>query len=232
MARYTIAYSAYVRRVAEVGLLTGRAAALEREDAVGNTAQINALCRGGVVLLSSHVEAYVKELGEILITAFTSNAIDRQDIDRRVFYHISKTHFDSIRDAADPAKVASAMFEFLATQQDYWNGNGPFTQQIDASSFNRGFSNPSFKKIRTYFNRFGFEEYSGQLKAKLRSQYLPYTNMVNHLVEVRNKIAHGDLSATKTPREVDEMTTILRGFCQATDSVYGDWCKQKYCSIR
>ena len=61
---YTSSYSAFLARLDEVELLVRFAAQKERVDAVTMRAEINALCRGAVILLSSHVEANVKELAK------------------------------------------------------------------------------------------------------------------------------------------------------------------------
>ena len=184
------------------------------------------------MLLSSHLEAYIKELGEILVIRFSEKQIDRSKIDKRVFYHISKDRLDNLLVTSNPVNIADAVFEFLDSDYEYWSSNGPFPKYIQTERFNKGFSNPTFKKIKRYFNRFGFEEYSRNLGRKLKADYMPYVNMVDHLVDIRNKIAHGDPSATKTPQEVHDIVTIITDFCRATDSVFGLWCKENYCSIR
>lgn len=218
--------------MAEVESLRASAARLEHLDAVIYSAQINALCRGSLVLLSSHLEAYIKELGETFVTKLTARGIDRSTLDSRVFYHISKDRLDALKDTSNPKSVAKAVFDFLISDYEFWAQSGPFPRQIDIERFNKGFSNPTFTKIKSYFNRFGFEEYSKELGRNLRANYLPYTNMVNHLVDIRNKIAHGDPTATKTPQEVRAITLMIKGFCNGTDSVFAQWCKEKYCAVR
>ena len=64
MARYTKVYGEFTMRLNEVHLLRKKAGALNRGAlALRRGPEISALCRGAVVLLSSHIEAYVKELG-------------------------------------------------------------------------------------------------------------------------------------------------------------------------
>ena len=67
MSRYTPVYSSFCTRLDEVETLRQFALIREREDPIGLRREINALCRGSVVLLSSHVEAYIKELGELAV---------------------------------------------------------------------------------------------------------------------------------------------------------------------
>lgn len=232
MARYTSAYCSFVSRLDEVTVLRKSAARLERTDPVGNSKQIDALCRGGIVLLSSHLEAFIKELGELLLCRLFDNGVSRSSLDQRFFYHVSKDRVDNIRDSADPESIAKAIFDFMTADQDFWARSGALPRYVDGERFNRGFSNPKFKKIKSYFNRFGFQEYHGALQRTLTRDFAPYTNMVDHLVDTRNLIAHGDPGATKTPSEVKDMVDIVAQFCRATDHVFANWCKNKYCAIR
>ncbi len=232
MARYTSAYCSFVVRMGEVTVLRISAARLERLDPVGNSKQIDALCRGGIVLLSSHLEAFIKELGELLLSRLFDKGVNRSTLDHRFFYHVSKDRVDNIKDATDPESVARSIFDFLAADQDLWSRSGALPRYVDSERFNRGFSNPKFRKIKSYFNRFGFQAYHGELQRNLTRNFTPYTNMVDHLVDIRNLIAHGDPGATKTPAEVKDMVDIVIQFCRATDQVFATWCKGKYCGIR
>lgn len=232
MARYTSAYCSFVVRMDEVTVLRKSAARLERIAPVANSKQIDALCRGGVVLLSSHLEAFIKELGELLLRRLFDKGVNRSTLDQRFFYHVSKDRVDNIQNATDPELVAKTIFEFLAADQDLWVRSGALPRYVDSERFNGGFSSPKFKKIKSYFNRFGFQTYHGDLQRNLTRNFVPYTNMVNHLVDIRNLIAHGDPGATKTPAEVKDMVDIVIQFCRATDKVFASWCKSKYCAIR
>lgn len=232
MAKYTSAYSSFVSRLIEVDDLGKTAAAREREDAVGNRYHISALCRGSIVLLSAHLEAYVRELGEITLDAIVTKRVDRSVVALRFFYHISKPIIEEIKDTTDQDKIAGKVFSFLSTEYDYWLKNGPFSTSIPAEAFNKGFSNPAYPKICKYFNRFGCDTYHTELARYLGADFQPATNMVNHLVEMRNKIAHGDHTASKTPSELMDMISIIKRFCGATDSVFASWCTTHLCAIR
>lgn len=232
MARFTSAYSSFCSSLDEVSLLRSRALRLEVSDPVRNGNEIDALCRGSVVLLSSHLEAYIKELGELLILRLFSKCVDRNKLGPVFFYHISKEHIERIKDASDPGALAAALFEFIDADFDYWSQMGPFPVEVDAERFNRGFSNPTFKKIKKYFNRFGFQEYERSVAQSLRSDFQPYVNMVNHLVETRNAIAHGDPTARKTPKEIGDMKNMIQSFSRCTDIAFADWCREVFCAIR
>lgn len=232
MARYTTAYSSFVTRLDEVEALRRFAAEKESEDPIAMRVDISALCRGSVVLLSSHLEAYVKELGELALDSLHTHSVSREDIASRFFYHISKSALDEIKDTADPDKISEKIFEFLRVDGEFWSRSGAFIEPVPSDRFNKGFSNPAFNKIKAYLNRFGYSDYRRDLSLKLQANFQPTINMVDHLVDTRNKIAHGDPSATKTPSEIKDMVGFVKRYCAETDSVFGTWWKARFCSIR
>jgi hypothetical protein len=232
VARYTEAFIAFRSRLIEVESLCFLASAKERKAAIENRKEINALCRGAIVLLSAHLEAFIKELGEVALNALHAKNISRESLDSVLFYHVSKDLLDEILNTRDPRKIADKIFSFVASDLPFWSRTGPFPQPVPAERFNKGFSNPAFEKVRAYFKRFGYLEYKDDLARALKADYAVTENMVDHLVDIRNKIAHGDPTATKTPYEVTEMIAIIRRYGKTTDSVFSLWCKKNYCRIK
>jgi hypothetical protein len=224
MARYTSAYISFLDRMGEVEILRRAAVQKEKQDPISLRKETNALCRGAVVLLCGHLEAFVKELGEVALDSLYSQAVPRTAIDSRLYYHISKDILDEIKDTTDGEKIAAKVFAFIEKDLPFWSRSGPFPQGISVERFNKGFSNPGFDKIKTYFNRFGYQKYNSDLASLLKAEYRPTINMVDHVVDIRNKIAHGDPSATKTPLEVRDMIKLVRVYCRSTDRVFASWC--------
>lgn len=232
MARFTKAYSQFVTRLGEVELLRGFAAAKEVTDPIGLRKEINALCRGSVVLLSAHLEAYVKEVGELALQSLTVKIVPRDNVSSRLFYYASQDLLRNVQDATDPEKIADQVFAFIANDLDYWSKDGPFVRPVEPDRFNKGFASPAMPKVKQYFNRFGYSQYAYDLSNHLAANFQPTVNMVDHLVDTRNKIAHGDPAASKTPEEVRTMIKMTRTFCQSTDKVFAAWWKSSFCSIR
>ena len=150
----------------------------------------------------------------------------------RVYYHISKDRLDDIRSTLDPEKAAMKVFAFIDNDLEYWSKDGPFPGPVPADRFNQGFANPAFKKITNYFNRFGYEDYRGDLLVCLKASFQPTVTMVDHLVDTRNKIAHGNFAASKTPGEVKDMASMTQSFCRSTDAVFATWWRKSFCAIR
>lgn|GEM_PF-1649698 len=232
MGRYTSAYSNLRCGLNEVGSLRKIAAVKERSDPIGLRHEINAVCRGAIVLLSAHLESYIKELGEVVLDALHVQCVSRTHLNDALFYHISKDLLDEISETREPARIAKKVFDFVLSDLPLWSRTGPFPQPLPVERFNKGFSNPAFNKVRKYFNRFGYGDYKRDLKQRLKGDFSAAQNMVDHLVDTRNKIAHGDPNTTKTPKELADMISIIRRYGMATDAVFAAWCKKNICNIR
>ena len=232
MARYTKAYSAFTERLGEIETLCSLASLREKRDPIGLRKEINALSRSSIVLLSGRLEAYIKELGEIALDSLHAKSVPRTKIPSRLYYHISKDKLNEIRDTSDPEKIAEKVFLFIDEDLLYWSRDTAFPQEIPTYKFNRGFATPTFEKIRGYLKRFGYQEYRSDLKRLLRNKYVSTVNLVDHLVDTRNKIAHGDPQVSKTPSEITSMITTTKIFCRSTDNLFAKWWKNQFCSIR
>ena len=187
MGRYTKAYSGFASGLAEVSTLCTLAARREKEDAIKHGLEINALCRGSIILLSGRLEGYIREVTEVALDAMHEKAVPRTDLPLRLYYHISKHIINRIRDTSDPDGIGENIFKFINDELPYWSREGPFPRRIDTEKYSRGFANPKFGRIKKYFGRVGYSEYHRDLQASLKSSFTLTTNAVDHLVDTRNK---------------------------------------------
>src|SRR5208282_3133557 len=102
MARYTAAYSSLINRLSEVDLLLSLAARQERLNPIKSRHSINALCRGAIVLLSSHLEGFVKELGELILERLETRGVPRSSLAPQFFFHLSKDILYEIKNTSQP----------------------------------------------------------------------------------------------------------------------------------
>ncbi|MBU2999537.1 hypothetical protein KO491_06775 [Roseovarius nubinhibens] len=233
MPRFTLVYGDFSQRLDEVELLRKQAAIFERSrDSLRRGAEISALCRGAVVLLSSHIEAYVKELGEHTLDSIHTKEVCRSKLAPQFFYHISKGKIESIRSTSQPEKIAQHVQSFVDLEIDFWSTTDPLPAPVSSQSFNKGFSNPSFEKVNAYLGRFGYVKFRRDFFRCLGQDAQTTVNNLDQIVDTRNSIAHGEVSATKTPSEVKQMIETAKIFCRTTDKVFGLWCKQNLCTIR
>lgn len=233
MARFTSVYGDFSKRLDEVGILRRKAAELERSrESFRRGPEISALCRGAVVLLSSHIEAYVKELGEHTLDSIHSKAVCRSNLAPQFFYYVSKDTIEAIRDASQPDKIAKHMQRFVDHETLFWKDSTPLPAPVPSQAFNKGFSNPTFDKVKAYFGRFGYTDFRRDFFRVLGREAQSTANNLDQIVDTRNSIAHGDLSATKTPAEIKAMVETAKTFCRSSDEIFGNWCKDNLCSIR
>jgi RiboL-PSP-HEPN len=233
MSRYSTAYGEFVQRCDEVLILVRRAAAIERsKSAFSKGKEIDALCRGALVLLSSHVEAYIKEVGESLLDAIYVKEVCRSKLSTSFFYYTSKIAIDRVRSDNDPEKISIETFHFVEQNSSIWQRTGALPRQIDADEFNLGFANPKFEKVKKYLARFGYTSLRHDINRTLKADALVVIGNLDQIVDIRNAIAHGEASATKTPSEVKSLVKSATIFCRTVDSGFGDWCKMNVCSIR
>lgn len=233
MTRFTPVYSEFVNRLDEISLLRTKAAGLARTKlAIRHGAEISALCRGSVVLLSGHIEAYVKELGEHTLDAIYVNGVCRSKIALPFFYHISREHIQNVRSGSQPETIAGHVRTFVESDSEMWAARGGFPAPIDAQDFNGGFSNPKFDKVKAYLGRFGYRDFRQDFMRRLGRAAQPTITGLDQIVDARNSIAHGDPAATKTPAEVKDMIQLAKLFCRTVDAVFAEWCSDNLCSIR
>lgn len=233
MASYTRAYTDYLERIEEVKLLCGRAAKLERSrDSVLHGNDISALCRSSVVLLSSHIEGYVRELGEQTLDRIVERRVSGSRLAPRFYYYTSRASIEEIRSTTEPDRIAEKVFSFSQGDHKYWDDTSDFIHSIDARVFSHGFANPKFEKIKKYLNRFGYEDYRRDFFGALGPRGNIVSSAIDHIVDTRNSIAHGDRNVTKTPGEIKVMIEEAKLFCRTTDRVFGKWCARNICAIR
>ena len=200
------------------------ARAFEREDATKYAQEISALCRGAIVLLSSHIEGYTKEVGELTLAKIYEKSVCRSKISNIVSYHASRDIISEIKDTSDAEKLALKIVNLVERDLSIWEQIGPHPEPISEDRFNKSFSSPSFQKIASYINRFGYSEFKRDLNTKMQGDYLPAKNLIDHIVDVRNKIAHGDPMMSKTPTDLLETIPMVKKFCRSTDELFAAWC--------
>jgi hypothetical protein len=233
MPRYTSAYADFTKRLEEIETLLRLARdAANMPPLPSNIAQINTLCRSGVVLLSSHMEGYIEALSETALSHIVSRKILKSQFAPEFRYYLSKDLLTVIRDNTDPVRIVAKIDELLQRDSHIWGPDGHFIHPLSPSIFHGDFSNPTHNKIKKLFARFGYDQFQNDLQRFLAADFTPFTNMVNQVVDQRNKIAHGDSVVVGSPSDLSDMIRLSKGYCRAVDKVVGDWFRKKGCPIR
>ena len=234
MARYTTAYSRFVDNLKEVQELYKLANKQVGGVGIfdGSGAVRDALCRSAIVLLSSHIEGYIENLADVILSRIVEKQIRKEKLSPQFLYYLSKDLLDNIRDTEKPEGIAKKVKKLFSRDYHIWSESDFFEEDLRIDLFVSGFSNPKFIRIRKFFARFGYGEYCRDLERSLKSNYPACMNMVNNVVDQRNKIAHGDVTTTSTPQDLVDMLNLIHLFCRSTDEVIGNWFSKLGCPIR
>jgi hypothetical protein len=233
MPRYTTAYSGFLQRLPEIEALN----CLAKQHTIrlgekNDAATVKALCRANIVLMSSHLEGYVEELAEVILQRIFQHALAKGKLAPRFLYYFSKDLLDELYETRNPDKIACKVKKLFQRDIDIWSDDDTFRDELPSGRFISEFSNPSVKKITHFVARFGYSNYRYDLGHLLKANCQPCINMVDNVIDQRNKIAHGDAVVTSTPNDVADMLRLVRLFCRASDDVIGRWFKSAGCVIR
>lgn len=233
MSRFTSAYSGLITRFQEVETLLKLAMQVRNKPPLpANIVCMNALCRSGVVLLSSHIEGYIEDLGEIALDRIVQRRIPKSNLGSGFRYYLSRDIILDIKNTAEPTQVVVHIEKLLQRDQHIWGPDSYFSQTLSSQVFLRDFANPTHSRIKKFFGRFGYHQFHNDLQRLLTTDFTPCSNMLDQVVDQRNKIAHGDAVITGSPSDLSDMIRLVKIYCRAVDHVTGNWFKTQGCSIR
>ena len=226
------AFQRFEARLGEVKHLTSlsRKKVSGRSLALASEEHAAALCRAATVLLSSHIQGYVEDLSDVVLGSLVSGSIPSSRIPDSFRYHASRKSIDSIAAVVGEHRVQKirdyqSQFGFLITT------GGVVSSEYEGLPFKDGFGNPTVAEIKKFLKRFGFENFEGEMKRRLKGEWLIVENAVNQTIDRRNKIAHGDPLATLTPADLKQYTFLVRKFCSNTDRVTTKHFRSIGCTI-
>jgi len=233
MARYSSAYSDLTIRLDEVGRITNEAKKKEALKPLGSQASlVSALCRGGIVLLSSHIEGYISDLNELILERIVKKKVSITKLSPRFGYYHSRDILDEISNTSDPKKISKKLKLLYSRDSFVWDDEDIFLEPLDDERFMRGFSTPKPGYIYTLFNRYGYSNLRGEIASVLASQFNFHQANVETTVHLRNQIAHGDHSLTQTPADLKRLMESTKIYCREIDNSVCRWFANINCSLR
>ena len=233
MARYSAAYSILTNRLKEVRTLQKIAASYSRKKPLGShDDEVASLCRSATVLLCAHIEGYSDDLSKLIIERISEGNFPKNAMGDAFRYYFSQDIIAEIRDTREPARIAIKITDLVQRDREIWSEAGTFPSNLNSSIFMRGFSTPRPTDIYRLFRRFGFDQIKSEMASRLRSEFQFCENMVETIVDDRNKIAHGDYQLAKSPSDIQDMILKARSFCRTADICVANACKQSGFSIR
>ena len=189
---------------------------------------VNALVRSAVVMLSAHIQGFIEDYADQIVDRFVQDGVDRAKLPDRLFYYAVRQSIDAIRSANDPDVIVERIREFDSSFRQLVFGTGPTSPDLIGTGYKDGFGNPMPKEIAKFFRRFGYDSFEGDLKARLKAKYLVAANAIDFIVGQRSKIAHGDASATTTPKDFRAYLQLVISYCSAADYAAAKHFKAKF----
>jgi hypothetical protein len=133
MPRYTAAYSKFVNRMPEIISLWQLGKKYSRvASKSGNANIVRALCRSAVVLLSSHIEGYVEDLGELCIERIVDKKMKKNNLSDSFFYYFSKDLIEGIKETGNPGAISKKIKAIMTRDVDIWADNIIFLSPLPA----------------------------------------------------------------------------------------------------
>lgn len=197
-----------------------------------NVSRVNALCRSGVVLLSSHIEGYIEELGTVALERIVQKQLPKTNLGAGFRYYLSRDLIIDIQSKTDPAGIAEVIDKLNQRDQHIWGTQSHFDGALTPDIFLNDFANPTHERIRKFFNRFGYDNFQRDMQRELKANFSSCSNMINQIVDQRNKIAHGDSLTSGTPLDLSQMIHLSKTYCRTVDCVVANWFRNQGCSIR
>ena len=122
MPRFSSAYSDLIRRVKEVESIVAMARGI-RPVTQAHITRNKALCRGGIVLLCSHIEGFIEALGTLAVTRIADNAIPKSSLAPAFRYHLSQDLINGVKEAATPEAFVSSLDHLLYRDANVWDNS-------------------------------------------------------------------------------------------------------------
>lgn len=177
-----------------------------------------ALCRAATVLLSSHIQGFVEDLSDVVVKSFINDSVPAAKIPDAFRYFASKNAIISIV-STQGAQTVERIRTYLSDFGYLIETTGPAHPELSSLPYKDGFGNPTVDEVKQFLKRFGFTNFEGEMKRRLKRDWLLVENAVDQTVDRRNKIAHGDPLATLTPSELKQYMSLVRKFCATADAV-------------
>lgn len=215
-ARFTSAYRDFFKRLGEIYLLADLAS---EKSSNSEFVIANALCRSGVVLLSSHIEGYLREVCELIISQAHIVGIAKVDLTPRFQLAMSRDLIFSIKQTADPDKLADTMRELFSRDFDVWSSHPVFSSPLDSRKLVDTIGVPNHDEIKSTLSKLGLVTFERDMARALGARWQSCENMIDQIVQQRNHIAHGDFTTAGSFTDLVNMTRYARRYCRQLDLI-------------
>lgn len=177
---------------------------------------VRAVNRASVVLLSSYLERYLRNINEE--AASVVNESDLSGINLPVSMRLthSKLPIDDIS-VMQWDKRDLKLIEFL--DSDGWLWVPEKQGKLDHTRLLRWMRSPSPERILRMFSLWGVPDVFSAVTRRPHTRKRMWLRL-GELVEKRNAIAHGDLGAQATGNDIASYISVVNDFCKRADGIF------------
>jgi hypothetical protein len=181
----------------------------------GRPQVVRAINRASVVLLSSHLERYVRAVNEEAVAQINQVTIGGSTLLERFRLQHSRDAIEMMLETQWDNR-ATQLSAFVLTDAWLW-GNVP-KGDLEADRLVGWLKSPSPERINRLFELWGIPDMFGKVTRRPHTRARLWLKL-NELVEKRNNIAHGDATTTATYQDVASYLAAVRAFCSRADGV-------------
>lgn len=158
-----------------------------------------AIGRASVVLLSSHLEAFIYALNAEAVATVNSAGVESARLPQALRLLHSKSAVDAISATSWENNARAGQLESYNVSDAWLWSNGVGTLEGDRLLV--WMKSPGPKNLKRYFAYWGIDDVFGRI-ARRPAIRIELWRRLNELVDKRNAIAHGDLGTAVTPDDV------------------------------
>jgi hypothetical protein len=206
----------FLSALEEVSHLTSMQSGGRRPDATALRGD-RVLGRAAIVLVSSHFERYVRAINEEVVDFLNAAAVmpTRVPVETRLLH--SQAPIDELA-ATGWEKREAKLLTFITTDSWLWGMTG--AGRLEHSRLLRWMKAPSPDNLVRYYKYWGITDIFAAITRSPQTRGRLWLG-IKELVERRNNIAHGDLTAQATGGDVRRYLESARSFCARSDRRLG-----------
>lgn len=175
--------------------------------------QQRALGRAAVVLITSHMERYLRAVNEELVDAVVASSILGDSLPLPVRLLHSKEPVTEI-ETTQWDKRSDKLTDFVET--DGWLWSVGTTGNLKHNRLLAWMKSPKPKSLVRYYRYWGIQDIFSAITRKPSTRQDLWLR-IKEVVEKRNNIAHGDTSASATFSDVRKYVAAVNDLCERAD---------------
>ena len=176
---------------------------------------VRAINRSSVVLLTSHLERYLRALNEETVERINSLDVAGAQLPQAIRLHHSRAIIDRMLETQWDNR--SAQLEEFALS-DSWLWSDAPKGLLAAERLLKWMKSPSPKRILQLYRMWDVEDVFSRVTRKKHTRDRLWLRL-DELVTKRNNIAHGDVTTEATSQDVASYMAVVREFCARGDRV-------------